>query len=317
VKKSTPYCCLRNWIECIISYVYLYITLHMYEYIVKASRGWNIQKIENDNFFELSFICIMLRVTSVNTLNRSYSLPKRRGLKPRKSILQSLHLCWNCCSITSQLNWQQAIYFYATKREWERGKRGIKILHRQHQKQIRHYGLVFLYSVLCSHCIAWCLYHKLLQKHAKTDFGSKKKKKIQRHEKEYRRIPRTSVPDPKLLITDPGQDPNPQIENQKFQIRILPKITHDDKKFVICCLFYSTHRLNLYFLYIFSKFCIWDNEEFGHLLFMFKRKLHFLGKTRGWSGSGFGSEIDNFGSGPDHWDQMITDPDPEHWWGKK
>ena len=41
----------------------------------------------------------------------------------------------------------------------------------------------------------------------------------------------SSVPDPKLIISDPDTDP--QIENQEFRIRILdldPSVTRDGKK---------------------------------------------------------------------------------------
>ena len=41
----------------------------------------------------------------------------------------------------------------------------------------------------------------------------------------------TSVPDPKSLITDP--DPEPQIENQKFRIRIFLYSRDSEKKFSI------------------------------------------------------------------------------------
>jgi len=41
----------------------------------------------------------------------------------------------------------------------------------------------------------------------------------------------TSVPDPKLIILDP--DPDPQIENQEFRIRILLWTSDGEKKFSI------------------------------------------------------------------------------------
>jgi len=45
---------------------------------------------------------------------------------------------------------------------------------------------------------------------------------------------RSSVPDPKLIISDP--DPDPKIENQEFRIRILdpdPSATRDGEKKVV------------------------------------------------------------------------------------
>ena len=47
---------------------------------------------------------------------------------------------------------------------------------------------------------------------------------------------RISVPDPKLIISDP--DPDPQIENQEFRIRMRildpdPSVTRDGEKKVV------------------------------------------------------------------------------------
>jgi len=51
-----------------------------------------------------------------------------------------------------------------------------------------------------------------------------------------RGIERSSVLDPKLIISDPDQDPDPQIENQEFRIRILdpdPSVTRDGEKKIV------------------------------------------------------------------------------------
>jgi len=79
------------------------------------------------------------------------------------------------------------------------------------------------------------------------------------------RTPICSVPDPKLIISDP----DPQIENQEFRIRIQIRIllwTSDgEKKFSILVNNKTLLGWNLQ-LFEFFKNCIWNYGEFFHFL---------------------------------------------------
>jgi len=76
------------------------------------------------------------------------------------------------------------------------------------------------------------------------------------------RILETSVPDPKLIISDP--DPDPQTENQEFRIRIRirildpdPSVTRDGEKKVVNFDYYEgTNGLKSLTFFIFQVLCM-------------------------------------------------------------
>jgi hypothetical protein len=110
---------------------------------------------------------------------------------------------------------------------------------------------------------------------------------------------RSSVPDPKLIISDP----DPQIENQDFpiRIRILLWTSDGEKKFPILVHNMTQMGWNLK-LFEFFKNCVRNQYEFFHFLVHFQNIfLSLVWKREGSrSGSGAGSgswRPNNFGSG--------------------
>jgi len=76
-----------------------------------------------------------------------------------------------------------------------------------------------------------------------------------------------SVPDPKLIISDP----DPQIENQEFGILDPdPTVTWDgEKKWSILVIMKTQMGWNLE-LFKYFKYCVWNYDEFVHFL------VHFI-----------------------------------------
>jgi len=101
-----------------------------------------------------------------------------------------------------------------------------------------------------------------------------------------------SVPDPKLIISDPDT----QIENHEFRIRIL--LRNRDVKKKISDLVNTKTQM--------GWTCVWNYDEFAHF------KVHF--KTYFWVRCEKGEDPDlepepkSIIADPDPWGQIITDP---------